>query len=71
MDKILGQGMLLSYPNFSEIFIIFADAFTMKLRIVIRGKWESVASYSDKLTPTQINYTTSVRKMLRIVETLE
>ena len=32
MNKILGRYVLLSYPNFSEEFIIYIDARKIKLR---------------------------------------
>ena len=40
MKKVLGCGILLSYPNFSEIFIIHTDARKMQPRRLIIRKWE-------------------------------
>ena len=39
-NKIVGRGVLIYYPKFSERFIIHADAGKIQLRQVIRGKRE-------------------------------
>ena len=43
--------MFLSYPNFSEMFIIHTDASKIQLGRVIIVKWEPIVFYSYKLTP--------------------
>ena len=40
--KIVGQDLLISYPDFSEIFIIHTEARKMQPGRVISGKWESI-----------------------------
>ena len=43
MKKIVGRGVLLSYPDFSEIFIIHAEASKTQLRIVISQNGKPIA----------------------------
>ena len=56
--KIVGRDVILSYPNFSEKFIIYTDASKFKIGGVISQNGRPIAFYSCKLTPAQINYTT-------------
>ena len=58
MKKIVGKYLLLSHPNFSEIFIIHADWIKMQLGGVIIQDGNHIAFYSCKLTPSKINYAT-------------
>ena len=67
MQKILGCDVLLSYPNFSEIYIIHTEASKTKLGGFISQNGKLVAFHSCKLTPAQINYTTTEKKLLSIV----
>ena len=55
MNKIEGQDILLSHPNFSEEFIIHIDAIKKKLGEVIIQYGNPIDSYSHKLTHAQIN----------------
>ena len=57
MMKIVGRNVLLSYPNFNEIFIIHTNASKTQLGGVISHNGNPVEFYSYKLTPAQINYT--------------
>ena len=58
-EKIVGREVLLSYPNFIKTFIIDTDASKTHLGGVISQNGKSIAFYSRKLTPAQINYTTT------------
>ena len=71
MNRVAGRDILISYPNFSEYFIIQTDASKMQLLGVIRKNGKPVSFYLHKLTPLQINYTTTERELLSIVETLK
>ena len=71
MKKVMSRQTLLIYPNFSQPFHIFADGSKVQLGAVIMQNGKPVAFYSRKLTPAQINYTTSERELLSIVETLK
>ena len=59
MKNIVGRDVLLSYPNFGEKFIIHTDASKTQLGGVISKNGKPIAFYSRKLTPAQINYTTT------------
>ena len=71
MGKTLGHNVLLSYHNFSERLIINTDARKTKLGWGISQNGKPMTFYSRKLTPAQINYTTTERELLSIVETLK
>ena len=71
MKKIVGRGVIISYPNFRKTFIIDTDASKTQLGGVISQNGKSIAFYSRKLTPAKINYTTTEIEMLSILETLK
>ena len=71
MRKIVGCNVLLSYPNFREKFIKHTDASNTQLGGVISQNGKPIAFYSRKLTPAKINYTTTEKELLSIVETLK
>ena len=70
MKKILGRDVLIYYPNFSEKFRIHADTNKMQLGGVMIQNGKPIAFYSHKLTLSKINYMTTKRELLSIVETL-
>ena len=70
MKNIVGRYVLLSYPNFSEKFIVHTDASNTQLGGIIGQNGKPIAFYSHKLTPAQINYTTTYKELLSIVETV-
>ena len=57
MKKIVGRDVLLSYPNFSEMFIIHIETIKKQLGGVISQNGKPTAFHSCKLTSAQINYT--------------
>ena len=63
--------MLLTYPNFEEIFDIYTDASHTQLGVVISQKGSPIAFYSRKLNSAQTRYTTTERELLAIVEMLK
>ena len=71
IKKIVSRETLLSYPNFNEPFDIHTDASKLQLGAVISQKGKPIAFYSRKLNPAQVNYTTTERELLSIVETLK
>jgi len=64
MKKIVAREVLLSYPNFDNLFEIHMDASTTQLGAVIDQKSRPIALYSRKLNPTQTRYTTTKHKLL-------
>ena len=68
---LVSRETLLSYPNFNETFLILTDASKSQLGSVISQDDEPIAFYSRKLNSAQVNYTTTERKLLSIVETLK
>ena len=69
--KLVAREVLLSYPNFNDIFEIHTDASATQLGAVISQKGNPIAFYSRKLNPAQTQYTTTERELLAIVETLK
>ena len=69
MKKIVGRCVLLSYPNFSKRFIVHTDSSKTQLVGVISQNRKPISFHSHKLTPAQINYTTTERELLFLVET--
>ena len=69
--KIVAHEVLLSYPNFNDLFKIHTDASATQLCAVISQKGRSITFYSRKLNPAQIQYTTIERNLFAIVETLK
>ena len=71
IKKIVSRETLLAYPNFNKPFDIHTDASKSQLGAVISQNNQPVAFYSRKLNPAQVNYTTTERELLSIVETLK
>ena len=60
------------YPHVSKPFVIHTDTSKVQLGAVIRQENKPIAFYSrKKLNPTKVDYTTTERKLLSIVETLK
>ena len=59
MKKIVGRDVLISYPNFNEKFIIHANTSNTQIGGIIIQNGKPIYFYSRKLTPAQINYTTT------------
>ena len=71
MKRTVSRETLLAYPNFNETFEIHRDASNQQLGAVISQNNQPVAFYSRKLNSAQVNYTTTERELLSIVETLK
>ena len=71
IKKVVGHEILLSYPTFSKKFIIHTNASKTQLGGVISRNGKPIIFYSRKLAPAKINYTTTERELLSIVETLK
>ena len=71
MKKSISRVTLLVYPNFTTQFVISTDASKVQLEAVISQDNEATPFNSRKLNPAQVDYTTTERKLLSIVETLK
>ena len=71
MKQVISKRTLLTYPDFNKPFEIHTDASHYQLGAVISQDNKPVAFYSRKLNPAQVNYTTTERELLSIVETLK
>ena len=71
IKKLTSRETLLSCPNFNEPFKIHTDASKLQLGSVISQKGKPIAFYSKKFNPAQVNYSTTKRELLSIIETLK
>jgi hypothetical protein len=71
MKALIAKETILAYPDFTKKFTIHADASDLQLGSVIMQEGKPLAFYSRKLTKAQINYTTTEKELLSIVETLK
>ena len=71
LKKIVSRDICLTYPDFNSTFEIYTDASKNQLGAVIVQNNRPLAFYSRKLNPAQLNYTTTERELLSIVETLK
>ena len=59
IKMIVGSDVLLFNPKFIEKFIIHTEVSNTQLGCIISQYGKPIAFYSRKLTPSQINYTTT------------
>ena len=71
MKWSISRETLLVYPDFSKPFDIHTNASKVQLGAVISQYNKPITFYSRKLNPAQVNYTTTERELLSIVETLK
>jgi hypothetical protein len=65
------RDALLSYPDFSREFHVYADASDYQLGAVILQDGKPIAYYTRKLNKAQSKYSTGEKELLSIVETLK
>ena len=68
IKKLVSRVIVLFYPNFNEPFQILTNTNKLQLGSVISQYGKPIAFYSRKLNPAQVNYTTTERELLSIVE---
>jgi hypothetical protein len=67
----MSRKTLLSFPDFSKPFHIYADASDYQLGLVIMQDGKALAFYSQKFNNVQCNFTTGKQELLSIVEMLK
>lgn len=71
IKRIVAHEVLLSFPQFDKPFEIHTDASKYQLGAVVAQQGKPIAFFSRKLNSAQLNYTTTERELLAIVETLK
>ena len=71
IKNIVSQEILLRHSYFNKPFEIHTDASKCQLGAIISQKGKPISFYSRKLNSAQVNYTTTERELLEIVETLK
>ena len=71
LKRAIGREVLLAYPDFNLPFEIHTDASKTQLGAVISQNGKPLAFFSRKLNSAQLNYTTTEKELLSIVETLK
>ena len=68
IKKLLSRETLPFYPNFKEPFEIHTNVSKLQLGSVISQYGNPITFCSKKLNPAQINYNTTERGLLSIIE---
>ena len=67
----LARDVMLAYPDYSEVFEIYADASKSQIGSVITQQNRPLAFFSRKLSDPQTRYNVTEKELLAIVETLK
>ncbi len=71
IKAIIARDVMLSYPDFSKVFHVYADASQTQLGATIVQDEKPIAFWSRKLTPAQTRYTVTEKELLSLVEVLK
>jgi putative transposase len=71
MKKIVSRNIMLSFPDYSKPFEIHVDASDKQLGAVLKQGNNTLAFFSKKLNPHQLNYSVGEKEMLSMVEALK
>ena len=71
IKQVVSREVLLSYPNFNEIFYIYTDTSEYQLGVLIVQNIKHIAFYSHNMAAVQLNYTTTNQEFMAMVETLK
>ena len=70
IKRVIAHEVAFAFPDFTKPFEIHTDASKTQLGAAISQNGKPIAFYSRKLNKAQLNYTTTERELLAIVETL-
>ena len=71
VKKLISQDRMLSYPNWTQPFIIHTDASNKQIGAVISQEGKPIAFFSRKFNTAQQNYTTTEKELLSIIKCLK
>ncbi len=67
----IAREVVLAYPDYSKVFVIYTDASSKQLGAVITQENRPIAFFSQKLSTTQRKYSVTKIELLAIAETLK
>ena len=68
VKKLISQDAMLSYPDWTKLFVIHTDASDKQIGAVISQEGKPIAFFSRKFNTAQRNYTTTEKELLAIIE---
>ena len=71
MKKLMAEGALLAFPDFTKKFTLHTDASDLQIGGVLSQEGKPIGFFSKKFNPAQRKYTVTQRELLAIVETLK
>jgi hypothetical protein len=71
MKKEIAIETMLTYPDFSELFILHTDASNKQIGIIVSQDNKLLGFYSKKLTEVQQRYSVTEQELLAITKTLK
>ena len=71
MKALITKETILTYPDLSKKFTIHKETLDVQLDAVIMQEGKPLAFYSRKGSKVKMNYTTTEKELLSIVETLK
>jgi hypothetical protein len=71
IKKVITQDTMLAYPDWSKPFIVHTNASDKQIGVVNSQNNKPIAFFSRKFNKAQLNYTTTEKELLAIVECLK
>jgi len=71
LKKLISKEVLLSFPDYTQKFVLMPDASDRQLGAVLMQNGKPLAFFSKKLNKYQQKYTVGEKEMLGVVEALK
>lgn len=71
VKRTISKEVMLNFPDYSKGFQLKTDASNRQIGAVLKQGDKTLAFFSKKLTPTQLNYGVGEKEMLSVVEALK
>ncbi len=67
----VAEAVMLTYPDVKKPFVLYTDASDYAIGGILTQEGKSISCFSRKLSPTQLNYTTTDKELLAVYESLK